>query len=207
MASVTPIPMPEKSAPLPPRGGTARRFDLLMRDLVVNGIASWALWPGQFRRQIYQAYGMEIETPGISPGCFFGSPRVSIGAGTTVNYRCFFDSFATIRIGRSCAIGMEVLFCTSTHELGPPEKRAGRPTGTRITVGDGCWIGARAVILPGVTIENGCLIAGGAVVTKDCAANGLYAGVPARRVRDLPQAPERDIMEILEAENLQSRVA
>jgi acetyltransferase-like isoleucine patch superfamily enzyme len=185
----------------------ARRIDLLFRDLLVNGVASWAIWPGEVRRRIYKSYGMRIETGGISPGCFFGSRRVSIGTGTTVNYRCFFDSFSPIRIGRWCAIGMEVLFCTSTHELGPPEQRAGRPTGTQISVGDGCWIGARAVILPGVTIENGCVVAGGAVVTKDCAANGLYAGVPARRVKDLPEVAERNLAGILESENLQSRVA
>lgn len=53
------------------------------------------------------------------------------------------------------------------------------------TVGDGCWIGANATILPGVTVAPGCVIAAGAVVTKDTEPDGLYAGVPARRVRDL----------------------
>ena len=168
------------------RAGIARRMDLVFRDLVVNGLGGWPVWPGAVRRMIYRAYGMEIQTGGISPGCFFGSPRIAIGSGTTVNYRCFFDSLAAIRIGRDCAIGMEVLFCTSTHELGPSERRAGPPTGLPITVGDGCWVGGRVVILPGVTIANGCVVAGGSVVTRDCSSNGLYAGVPARRVRDLP---------------------
>jgi maltose O-acetyltransferase len=81
---------------------------------------------------------------------------------------------------------MEVLFCTSTHIMGPATERAGRVHPQPITVGDGCWIGARSVILPGVTIGDGCVIAAGAVVNKDCAANGMYAGVPARRVKDLP---------------------
>ena len=42
--------------------------------------------------------------------------------------------------------------------------------------------------MPGVTIGEGCIVAAGAVVTKDCESHGLYAGVPARRIRDLDQA-------------------
>lgn len=70
------------------------------------------------------------------------------------------------------------------HVAGISCQLAGSPQ--PITVGDGCWIGARAVILPGVTIGDGCVIAAGAVVSKDCAPNGMYAGVPARRIRELP---------------------
>jgi acetyltransferase-like isoleucine patch superfamily enzyme len=43
------------------------------------------------------------------------------------------------------------------------------------------------VIMPGVSIERGVVIAAGAVVTRSCAAHGLYAGVPARRIRELPR--------------------
>jgi len=98
----------------------------------------------------------------------------------------FFDGSAPIHIGKNCGIGMEVLFCTSTHLPGPPTERAGPVHPQPITVGDGCWIGARAVILPGVTIGEGCVIAAGAVVHRDCAPNSLYAGVPARRIKELP---------------------
>ncbi|WP_372495087.1 acyltransferase [Nocardioides pinisoli] len=51
---------------------------------------------------------------------------------------------------------------------------------------NGAWIGAAVTVLPGVTIGPGCVVAAGSVVTADCQANGLYAGVPARRIRDLP---------------------
>ena len=50
---------------------------------------------------------------------------------------------------------------------------------------DGCWICAGCTILPGVTIGEGCVIAAGSVVNKDCAPDGLYAGVPAKRIKDL----------------------
>ncbi|WP_060664555.1 DapH/DapD/GlmU-related protein [Bacillus sp. CHD6a] len=80
---------------------------------------------------------------------------------------------------------MEVLFCTSTHEFGTCERRAGKPYGKPIKIGNGCWVGARVTILPGVTIGDGCIIAAGSVVTKDCESNSLYSGVPAKRVKGL----------------------
>ena len=55
-----------------------------------------------------------------------------------------------------------------------------------IRVEAGSWLGAGVLVLPGVTIGHGSVIAAGAVVTKSTCADGLYAGVPARRVRDLP---------------------
>ena len=66
-----------------------------------------------------------------------------------------------------------------------------RSAGVRI--GDGCWLGAAAgvIVLPGVTIGPGCLISAGPVVTKDTEPNGIYVGIPARRVRTLPDGSPR----------------
>ncbi|WJH37282.1 hypothetical protein N6H14_05985 [Paenibacillus sp. CC-CFT747] len=69
--------------------------------------------------------------------------------------------------------------------MGGPDKRAGAPIGLPIVIGDGVWIGTRATVLPGVRIGDGSVIAAGAVVTKDCAPHGIYAGTPARRVKEL----------------------
>jgi acetyltransferase-like isoleucine patch superfamily enzyme len=54
-----------------------------------------------------------------------------------------------------------------------------------VRIGDGSWIGARAIILPGVTIGRRCLVAAGAVVSKDVPDDTLVAGNPARVVREL----------------------
>ena len=54
-----------------------------------------------------------------------------------------------------------------------------------MTIGDGCWLGARAVVLPGVRIGAGSIVAAGALVTRDVPPNSLVAGVPAKLVRDL----------------------
>jgi maltose O-acetyltransferase len=111
---------------------------------------------------------------------------VAIGDGTFVNAGCFIDNLAEVRIGSNCALGMQVLVLTSTHPLGGPDRRALNPgTGLPVVIGDGCWVGARAVIMPGVTIAPGCVIGAGAVVTEDTEPDKVYAGVPARVVREL----------------------
>ncbi|MEC0369204.1 acyltransferase [Paenibacillus chibensis] len=108
---------------------------------------------------------------------------IEIGERSFINRRCFFD--AGVRIGEDCDIGFEVMFCTSTHQQGTHKKRAGIFEGKQIHVGNGCWIGARALLLPGVIVGDGCIVAAGSVITKDCLPNGLYAGVPAKRIKDL----------------------
>ncbi len=82
-------------------------------------------------------------------------------------------------------MAFESAIVTGSHELGGHERRAVAGAPSPVRIGSGCWLGARVVVLPGVTIGPGCMIAAGAVVAHDCAADRLYAGVPARRVRDL----------------------
>jgi maltose O-acetyltransferase len=160
-------------------------IERVWREFFINSLAASSLVVNPARAALMRLYGIQTQTTSIRPGCYFGSRDIIIGPGTRVNYRCFFDGAAPIRIGQNCGIGMEVMFCTSSHKIGSAFERAGPASPGPITVGDGCWIGARAVIMPGVTVGSGCVIATGAVVNKDCAPNGLYAGVPARRIKEL----------------------
>lgn len=131
------------------------------------------------------ASGMDLKTRAIAARSVFTGPAVTLGKGSYVNRDCLFDASAPIVIGEGVEIGMGVLLATSTHHLGPAEHRAGALYSQPVTIGDGAWIGARAVILPGVTIGAGVVIAAGAVVVRDCEPGHVYAGVPARAVRDL----------------------
>ena len=92
---------------------------------------------------------------------------------------------APIRIGARCDVGPGVHFVTGTHLIGPQEHRAGLGKAMPITVGNGCWLGARATILAGATIGDGAIVAAGAVVASDVAPNTLVGGVPARLIRAL----------------------
>jgi len=160
-------------------------LSLVARDVVLNVIPSSMLIPTVVRFLIYRAAGMDVRTFKIYPRCFFGGNKVSIGKGTFVSYGCFFDAVAPIRIGQRCAIANEVCFLTSTHLIGNAEARAGERLARPVWIGDGCWIGARATFLPGVSVGDGCVIAAGAVVTQDCKPDGLYAGIPAKLIRNL----------------------
>lgn len=154
-------------------------------SLWVNHVASSSLVTHGQRAKLYRAAGLHLATAGIRPGVFFFSSKVSIGEGSMINGGCYIENREPVTIGCNSYLGMQVLIGTSTHRLGEPEQRAGDYAGDHVIIGDGCWLGTRVTVLPGVTIGDGCVIAAGAVVTKSTEPNGLYAGVPARRVRDL----------------------
>lgn len=82
-------------------------------------------------------------------------------------------------IKENTSIAFDVMICTYSHKIGENNKRAGESQRRPVVIGKGCWIGARSIILPGVTIGDGC------VVNKDCNSNSLYAGNPAKFIRKL----------------------
>ena len=135
-------------------------------------------------------------------GAQFAQKKVRLGQGTFVNANVHFEDVAPIVIGTDCQIGMEALFVTSHHStVGGRLSKIPEPR--PIHVGDGCWIGARAIVLPGVTIGHDCVIAAGAVVSKDCEPYGVYAGVPAVRRKDLSteDASSTELIDLTPAAN------
>lgn len=161
-------------------------FRRLVRDIALNGVCSTSIVPRSVRWRLLRAFGLAIEGwCAISPHCWFGGTNIAIGRDSTVNYGCFFDNSARVTIGRRVDVGMQVMFCTSSHEAGPVPRRDGPAFGNPIEIGDGTWIGARTLILPGVSVGSGCVMAAGSVVNRDGYPNGLYSGVPAQRLREL----------------------
>ena len=155
-----------------------------MYKVFVNKVASSSIIPSKARKYIYNRFGMKIEGTVFSM-CYFEKSSIWIGKGSFINKRCKFDNNVEVKIGKNCAIGHEVMFCTSTHGIGGKTKRASDVLDSSIIVGDGSWIGARSTILGGVTIGNGSIIGAGSVVIRDCEENCLYAGVPAKKIKKL----------------------
>jgi maltose O-acetyltransferase len=151
----------------------------------LNSIAASMLLPSRLRARVYRLLGVDIQTSLVGPRCFLGGTDIHVGRGSFLNVECFLDTSAHIHIGINCSIGMQTMLVTSTHEIGTAGFRALQTFGKPISIGDGCWLGARTTVLPGITIGNGCVIGAGSLVTRDCEANGLYVGSPARRIRDL----------------------
>ena len=140
------------------------------------------------RWRILRLAGVNATQVGFEPGVEIRASRLTIGRGSYVNVGVLFEGRAEIVIGERVAIGPRVMVLTSTHPIGSSNWRAGdgQTVSFPVTIGDGVWIGAGAIILPGATIERGCVVAAGAVVTGHCAADQLWAGVPARPKGLLP---------------------
>lgn len=121
-------------------------------------------------------------------GGIYGNGEVFLGNDVWLspNVRIYSNVLATVTVKSNCDIGHEVSFITGSHEIGGSERRAGKGIAASITVEEGCWIGARAIILGGVTIGKGAIVAAGSVVADDVPPNSLVAGVPAKVKRILP---------------------
>jgi maltose O-acetyltransferase len=174
----------------PPRCVIGATYKL--RAFIVNTLLASVVVPVSVRVSVLRAFGVHIgDGTQIRPRCFLANTdianlaNISIGQHAFINSKCFFECQDTITIGARVSLAMDVLLCTAGHDIGSADERAGDSFRAPIVIGDGCWLGARATVLAGVSIGRGCVIAAGALVTANCEPNGLYAGVPAKRVRDL----------------------
>jgi len=151
-------------------------------------------FPATRRWQLLSAVGVVKAAVGVERGVRFWNTNVSIGAGSYLNREATFEGKGRITVGTRVAIGPGVMILTSTHDVGPSEWRAGGgvPEFLSVSIGDGSWIGARATILPGVTIGRGCVIAAGSVVREDCPDDTFWAGIPAVLKRDLPLGSDHE---------------
>lgn len=162
-----------------------RQIGGVARDALLNGIGGSYLIPPSLRWRYLELFGLDLQNSMISAKCFIGGTDLAIGWRSFVNYRCFFDTSAPIIIGMDVNIGMGCYFVTSTHQIGPSGRRGGAAATAPITVNDGAWLGACVLVLPGVTIGRGSVVAAGSVVTRDVPDDALVAGVPARQIRQL----------------------
>ena len=141
-------------------------------------VAGWAL----VKAPVYVDFGIHIH---LGDTCFVNTGAV------------FLDS-AAITFGERVFVGPGAQFITATHPVNPEERCVMTPDGPilgfdltniakPITIGDDCWIGASAVIMPGVTIGAGTTIGAGALVTKSLPERVIAVGSPARIVRSVDE--------------------
>lgn len=116
--------------------------------------------------------------------CDYGE-NIHLGKNVFININNYFMDCADITIGDNVFIGPSCGFYTASHPLDYKRRNQGLEKALPITVGDNCWFGANVSVMPGVTIGSGCVMAAGAVVTKNVPDNSLVAGVPAKVIRKI----------------------
>lgn len=112
---------------------------------------------------------------------FLNGRKVFLGDRTVVNFGCLFDGrHYPIRIGSDVSIGPEASILTLGHN---PQDPNFADKGGEVVIGDRVWIAYRAIVLPGVTIGTGAVVAASAVVTKDVEPYTIVAGNPAKPIK------------------------
>ena len=119
--------------------------------------------------------------------CDYGY-NIEIGDNFFANVNLVILDGAKVHIGNNAFIAPNVGIYTAGHPFDVKQRNEGLEYAFPVTIGDNVWIGAQACILPGVTIGDNTVIAGGSVVTKDIPANVIAAGNPCRVIREITEA-------------------
>ena len=123
-----------------------------------------------------------IETPFRSN---FGGMNVHFGSNIYANFNLTLVDDTHIYVGSYTMFGPNVTVATAAHPVSPEHRRQDYQYNLPVHIGENCWIGAGAIILPGITIGNDTVIGAGSIVTKDIPAGVVAAGNPCRILREI----------------------
>jgi maltose O-acetyltransferase len=143
-----------------------------------------------------QLLGSKVGAINIEPSfqCDYGY-NIYLGENFYSNFGLIVLDVCEVRIGKNCMIGPRVSICTATHPIDAKTRISGMEFGKPITIGDNVWIGAHAVINPGVRLGDNVVVASGAVVAKSFEDNVVIAGMPAKVLSRLQSDTYPDILE------------
>lgn len=134
-----------------------------------------------FRKTLYRICGVHIgrNTSFHWRTRFYKPWKLSVGRNSIIGNDAMLDAREGIHIGDNVSLSMGVWIWTMEHD---PQDPYYRGKGGPVTIEDYVWISCRVVILPGVTIGKGAVVAAGAVVTKDVPPYTIVGGVPAKEI-------------------------
>ena len=130
------------------------------------------------------------------PIAFHYGKHTKIGRNFFGNFNLTIQDDGEVTIGDRCNFGPNVTIVTPIHPMVPEERNAllgpdGKPKrlcyAKPVHIGSDVWLGANVVVCPGVTIEDGCVIGAGAVVTRDIPPRTFAAGNPCRVIREITE--------------------
>lgn len=140
----------------------------------------------RFRRFLCKnIFDYASKTCNIEKGVFFGKgDEISIGDNSGIGLHARVQG--PLEIGNNVMMGPDVIIYTKNHEfkrVDIPMIKQGATNSKKVVIEDDVWIGARVIILPGVTIGYGSVIGAGSVVTKDIEQYAVVGGVPAKKLK------------------------
>lgn len=107
--------------------------------------------------------------------------KLKIGDNCWIGEKVWIDNLDNVVIGNNVCISQGALLLTGNHDY----KISSMPyRNAPIVLEDGCWIGANCTVCAGVTVCENAVLTVGSIVSKDMEANGIYQGVPARKIRE-----------------------
>jgi acetyltransferase-like isoleucine patch superfamily enzyme len=120
--------------------------------------------------------------------------RIQIGDRAQIGARCHLwagNTVGRVIIGEDALFGPEVFLTASNYRFDRPGPVHDQPTvEADVVIGRDAWLGARVMVTAGVTVGEGCIVGAGAIVTRDLPAYSIAVGAPARVVGRRPGAPE-----------------
>ncbi|KKU10541.1 MAG: acetyltransferase (isoleucine patch superfamily) [Candidatus Woesebacteria bacterium GW2011_GWB1_45_5] len=134
-----------------------------------------------FRKLFYLLAGVKVGRGSTVHmwASFFDPGNISIGEDTIIGDHAFLDGRAPLKIGSHVDIASSIMIYNSEHDLEGEDFSAREEP---VEIGDYVFVGPRAIILPGVKIGKGAVVAAGAVVTKDVPEFTIVGGVPAKTI-------------------------
>lgn len=167
-----------------------RRINTIALEFEVMILHLIGLVPSHYiRRFFYRIGGIKIGWGStIHMGVRFYNPwNIKIGEDSIIGEDVVLDGRGKLTIGNHVDIASEAMIYNCEHDMKSSDFRA---VCAPVVVEDYVFIGARAIILPGVTIKKGAAVGAGAVVTKDVEGGSIVGGVPAkiigeRKIKDL----------------------
>jgi acetyltransferase-like isoleucine patch superfamily enzyme len=178
--------LPIHHRPLPLRVFCIRILNYVTNHVVAH-VPSFTLRHLWYRRALGIQLGQHASVHMGAYVEFYGPSEirrigVSIGRNSRIGRNCSIDARSPLTIGDNVSVSPEVIILAGTHDVNDP-RFAPSPVGPwAVAIGDYVWIGTRAMILPGVTVGRGAVVAAGSVVTKDVPPLTIVAGVPARPI-------------------------
>ena len=146
-------------------------------------LQAWIPWPSGVKTRLLRAFGAKVGRRVVFKNRInVKYPwNLEIGDDSWIGEGVWIDSLAKVRIGANCCLSQGVMIETGNHDWSKPTFDL---IVKDVVLEDGAWAAVRSLLLPGATLRSHAILGAGSVLSGDTEAYGVYAGNPARKVKE-----------------------